>query len=137
MPRVRAFVTSAPQQCNQDERPFYPFCSLSIFSDRRLGRPRFEAFVPPRNGHTEYLDTYQLVTVECPSRNRTVADWHTVCLLEKSRRTAMNSKVVDHVDHAAPFQSDKIVRRLDEFPELLAAAGQRLPHRPIVLCPDV
>jgi hypothetical protein len=33
----------------------------------------------------------------------------------------MNSKVVDHVDHAVPFQTDTIVRRLDEFPELLAA----------------
>jgi len=33
----------------------------------------------------------------------------------------MNSKVVDHVDHAVPSQTDKIVRRLDEFPELLAA----------------
>ncbi len=33
----------------------------------------------------------------------------------------MNSKVFDHVDHAVPFQTDKIVRRLDEFPELLAA----------------
>jgi hypothetical protein len=30
----------------------------------------------------------------------------------------MNSKIVDH---AIPFQTDKIVRRLDEFPELLAA----------------
>jgi len=33
----------------------------------------------------------------------------------------MNSKVIEHVDHAVPFQTDKIVRRLDEFPELLAA----------------
>jgi hypothetical protein len=33
----------------------------------------------------------------------------------------MNSQVVEHVDHAVPFRTDKIVRRLDEFPELLAA----------------
>ena len=31
----------------------------------------------------------------------------------------MNSRVV--VDHAVPLQTDKIVRRLDDFPELLAA----------------
>jgi len=30
----------------------------------------------------------------------------------------MNSRVVDH---AVPLQTDKIVRRLDDFPELLAA----------------
>ena len=30
----------------------------------------------------------------------------------------MNSRIVDH---AVPLQTDKIVRRLDDFPELLAA----------------
>lgn len=33
----------------------------------------------------------------------------------------MNNKVVDHVEHAIPPQTDTIVRRLDEYPELLAA----------------